>query len=130
MLVTDPENREADKQLLNERILSKFPGLSIHRLSMKHGLNALILGGAGLAIAKKAGLLAVFLVFIKKFGVIIIAGLTAIWGILRKKKKQPISFEQDQELEELEELKELKVDNIPRKHPQKKLSPSRSTRED
>ena len=116
VLVTDPENREADKKLLNEQIMSKLEVTAGNRYEdfdkstdkvSEHGLNALILGGAGLAVAKKAGLLAVILVFLKKFGVIIIAGLAALWGFLRKKKKQPISFEQDQKLEELEELNDL-----------------------
>ncbi|MBO1912199.1 DUF2167 domain-containing protein, partial [Microvirga sp. 3-52] len=61
----------------------------------EYGLNALILGGAGLAIAKKIGILGVILVFAKKFGVLIIAGLAALWGFIRKKKKAPISFEEE-----------------------------------
>ena len=104
VLVTDPQNREADKKLLNEQILTKLKVTDGNRYEdfnkstdkvSEHGLNALILGGAGLAVAKKAGILAVILVFAKKFGVLIVAGLAALWGFIRKKKKQPISFEQE-----------------------------------
>jgi uncharacterized membrane-anchored protein len=105
VLVTDPENREADKKLLNEQIMSKLEVTAGNRYEdfdkstdkvSEHGLNALILGGAGLAIAKKVGLLGVILVFAKKFGILIIAGLAGLWGFIRRKKKeQPISFEEE-----------------------------------
>ena len=113
VLVTEPQNKEADQKILSEQILSNLEvtdgnkyedfNKSTDKMS-EYGLSALILGGTGLAVAKKAGLLAVILVFAKKFGVIIIAGLAAIWGVIRKKKKQPISFDQkDDDVGEAEE---------------------------
>nr|WP_172370749.1 DUF2167 domain-containing protein [Sporosarcina jiandibaonis] len=104
VLVTDPDNREADKKLLNEQILPKLEVTAGNKYEdfdkstdkvSEHGLNALILGGAGLAVAKKVGILGVILVFAKKFGVLIVAGLAALWGFIRKKKKQPVSFEEE-----------------------------------
>lgn len=96
VLVTDPQNREADRKLLEERILSKLninDGKRYEDFNKKtdkvadYGLTGLILGGAGLAVAKKAGLLAVILAFGKKFGVIIVAAIAGLFGFLRKKKK-------------------------------------------
>ena len=117
VLVTDPENREADKELLNDQILSKLEVTEGNRYEdfdkstdtvSENGLNSLILGDAGLGVAQKVGLFAVILLFLRKFGVIIIAGLAGLWAFLRKKKKQqPVSFEQEPELEELEEFRDL-----------------------
>lgn len=96
ILVTDPNNREIDKQILDEKILSMLNVKDGNKYSdfdkstdkeAGFGLSTLILGGAGLAVAKKAGLLAVILAFGKKFGILIIAGVAAIWSFLRKKKK-------------------------------------------
>lgn len=97
ILVTDLQNREADKKVLDEKILSKLkakPGQRYEDFNKatdkisEYGLTALILGGAGLAVAKKAGLIAVIIIFIKKFGVLVVAGLGAIWGFIRKKKNK------------------------------------------
>lgn len=97
ILVTDPNNREIDKQILDEKILSMLNVKDGNKYSdfdestdkvAGYGLSALILGGAGLAVAKKAGLIAVILAFGKKFGVLIIAGIAALWSFLRKKKKK------------------------------------------
>lgn len=96
VLVTDPQNVKAHKQLLDEKILPMLNIKDGNKYSdfdastdkvADYGLSALILGGAGLAVAKKAGLIGVVLVFVKKFGVVIVAGLAALWGLLRKKKK-------------------------------------------
>ena len=98
ILVTDPENREADKQILQNQILSQFNITDGNKYTdfdkstdkvANYGLSALILGGTGLAVAKKAGLLAVILAFAKKFGVLIIAGIAALWSFIRKKKNKP-----------------------------------------
>ncbi|GKV55352.1 membrane protein [Sporosarcina sp. NCCP-2222] len=98
ILVTDPENREADKQILQNQILSQLNITDGNKYTdfdkstdkvANYGLSALILGGTGLAVAKKAGLLAVILAFAKKFGVLIIAGIAALWSFIRKKKKKP-----------------------------------------
>ena len=96
ILVTDPQNREANKQLLDEKILAQLNVNDGNKYTdfdestdkvAGYGLSAIILGGAGLAVAKKAGFIAVLLAFGKKFGVLIIAGVAALWGFLRKKKK-------------------------------------------
>ncbi|QTD40084.1 DUF2167 domain-containing protein [Sporosarcina sp. Te-1] len=98
ILVTDPQNREADKQMLQNQILSQLEIKDGNKYTdfdkstdkvANYGLSALILGGTGLAVAKKAGLLAVILAFAKKFGVLIIAGIAALWSFLRKKKNKP-----------------------------------------
>ncbi len=47
----------------------------------KYGVAALVAG----AVAKKAGLLAILLVFLKKFGIFIFAGIAALFSRLRKK---------------------------------------------
>lgn len=106
ILVTDPNNREIDKQILDEKILSMLNVKDGNKYAdfdestdkvAGYGLSALILGGAGLAVAKKAGLLAVILAFGKKFGILIIAGIAAIWSFLRKKKKTTEPVEPAQE---------------------------------
>ncbi len=60
--MTDPENREADKKMLNEQILSKLEVTDGNRYEdfdkstdkvSEHGLNALILGGARLSRSQK-----------------------------------------------------------------------------
>lgn len=109
VLVTDPENREADKKMLSEQILSKLEinegkryedfDKSTDKVS-EYGLSALILGGAGLAVAKKAGLLAVIVVLLRKFGVFIVVGLGAIWGFIRRNKKKKDSLDQFEKLDE------------------------------
>lgn len=100
ILVTDPQNREADKQILNEKILpmmnikegNKYTDFneSTDKVA-EYGLSALILGGTGLAVAKKAGLIAVLLAFGKKFGVLVVAALVGLWSFIRKKKKNKTS---------------------------------------
>lgn len=109
VLVTDPENREADKKMLSEQILSKLEinnGKKYEDFDKStdkvadYGLSALILGGAGLAAAKKVGLLATIVVLLKKFGVFIVVGIGALWGIIRKKKKNQNSLDQFEKLDE------------------------------
>lgn len=107
ILVTDPQNREADKKLLDEKILSKFTVNDGKRYEdfdkstdkvADYGLTGLILGGAGLAVAKKAGILAVILAFGKKFGIIAVAGIAALFGFIRKKKRNNQSNSSDDSL--------------------------------
>ncbi len=50
----------------------------------EYGLAALITGGIGAAAAKK-GLFAALLIFAKKFGVVIIAGIAGLWTVIKKK---------------------------------------------
>lgn len=112
VLVTEPENREADKKMLNEKILSQLKVNDGKRYEdfdkstdkvAGYGLSALMLGGAGLAVAKKAGLLVVLLTLFKKFGFILIAGIAAVWGFIRKKKRNSDTPSEEFEFEELEE---------------------------
>ena len=50
-----------------------------------YGLAGLVAGGAGLAVAKKVGLLGVLLVFLKKGAVILIAGLAAAGALFKRR---------------------------------------------
>ncbi|MFC9779158.1 DUF2167 domain-containing protein [Paenibacillus chitinolyticus] len=97
VLVTDPKNLAADRKVLTSSILPKLQVKAGERYEeynsktdklAEYGLSGLILGGAGLAVAKKVGLIGLLLVFLKKFGIIIVAGLAALWRFLRGKKKK------------------------------------------
>ncbi|MCP3792904.1 DUF2167 domain-containing protein [Paenibacillus sp. CH40] len=72
ILVSDPAHLDADKKFLNENILPKLTVKSGERYEdfnastdkiSEYGLTGLILGGAGLAVAKKVGLLALLIAF-------------------------------------------------------------------
>ncbi|MFS0840230.1 DUF2167 domain-containing protein [Paenibacillus sp. 1P03SA] len=97
VLVSDPKNLAADRKVLTSSILPKLQVKAGERYEeynsktdklAEYGLSGLILGGAGLAVAKKVGLIGLLLVFLKKFGVILVAGLAALWRFLRGKKKK------------------------------------------
>ncbi|MBV6717019.1 DUF2167 domain-containing protein [Paenibacillus chitinolyticus] len=103
VLVSDPKNLAADRKVLTSSILPKLQvkaGKRYEEYNSKtdklaeYGLSGLILGGAGLAVAKKVGLIGLLLVFLKKFGVILVAGLAALWRFLRGKKKKAAAAEQ------------------------------------
>ncbi|EGL18321.1 DUF2167 domain-containing protein [Paenibacillus sp. HGF7] len=103
VLVTDPKNLAADRKVLTSSILPKLQVKAGERYEeynsktdklAEYGLSGLILGGAGLAVAKKVGLIGLLLVFLKKFGVILVAGLAALWRFLRGKKKKAAAAEQ------------------------------------
>lgn len=92
ILVSDPAHLQEDKKALTELIL---PNLSIKdgqryedfdstkdKVS-KLGLSALIMGGVGLAVAKKVGLIAVIILFIKKAWIVIAALVLGGWRLLR-----------------------------------------------
>ncbi|WP_269866066.1 DUF2167 domain-containing protein [Paenibacillus caseinilyticus] len=92
ILVSDPAHREADRKVLTEAILPKISMKQGERYEdfdpakdkvAEYGLTALVLGGAGLAVAKKVGLLAMILLFAKKFGVILLVVLGGAWKYLR-----------------------------------------------
>ncbi|WP_028549732.1 DUF2167 domain-containing protein [Paenibacillus sp. UNC451MF] len=111
ILVSDPEHREADKKVLTEKILPKLEMQAGKRYEdfdaskdkvSEYGLSALILGGAGLAVAKKVGLLATIALLGKKFGIVIIAAFGVLIGFIRKlfgrKKAEPVqTLPQDQQ---------------------------------
>ena len=112
VLVTEPQNREADKKMLYEKILPQLKVNDGKRYEdfdkstdkvAGYGLSTLMLGGAGLVVAKKAGLLVVILSLFKKFGIILIAGIAAIWGFIRKRNRNSDTTSEEFEFEELEE---------------------------
>lgn len=111
ILVSDPAKLQADRIVFNNKILSQFnlkKGQRYEDFDKKtdkvaeFGLTGLILGGAGLAVAKKAGFFAILLPLLKKFGIIIVLAVGAIWGFIRKrmglKKEQPEQAEHSEEL--------------------------------
>lgn len=106
ILVSDPEHLAEDRKILTEQILPKLTIKQGKRYEdfnettdklAEYGLTGLILGGAGLAVAKKAGLIAVLIVLIKKFWIVVIVAIGALWNFIRKKigkgKKQSIPTE-------------------------------------
>lgn len=59
----------------------------------EYGLAGLILAGAGLAVAKKIGLIAIALLFLKKGIAIIVAAAAGLWAWLRRKlgpRRRPV----------------------------------------
>lgn len=93
ILVSDPSHLDADKKFLNEKILPKLTVKSGERYEdfdastdkiSEYGLTGLILGGAGLAVAKKAGLWLLLAGVFKKFGILVFAAGTGILGIVGK----------------------------------------------
>ncbi|WNR42933.1 DUF2167 domain-containing protein [Paenibacillus roseipurpureus] len=94
ILVTDPTHRNQDQQLVASGVLPKITQKTGQRYEdfnpstdkvSKFGLTALILGGVGLAVAKKVGLLAVILLIFKKFWILILAILGGGWRWLKWK---------------------------------------------
>ncbi|UUZ82486.1 DUF2167 domain-containing protein [Paenibacillus sp. P26] len=88
----DPQHREADKKVMAEQILPKITPKTGQRYEdfdstkdkvSEYGLTALILGGAGLAVAKKVGLLATILILVKKFWIVIAAVFVGGWKFLK-----------------------------------------------
>lgn len=107
ILVTDQENLEKDKQTLRQTILKNFVVNEGHRYTdfdaktdkvAEYGLTGLILGGLGLAAAKKLGFLALILAFAKKGWILIIVVLGAIGSLVKKvmgKKNKPQESDSD-----------------------------------
>ncbi|MBB6670331.1 DUF2167 domain-containing protein [Cohnella nanjingensis] len=111
ILVSDPAHLAESRKQMESEVLS---GLSIKEgkryedynsstdKKSNLGLAALVVGGAGLAVAKKAGLLAIILIALKKFGIVIAAAAVGVWRWLRGKPKakppaeQPAQPVQDQ----------------------------------
>ncbi len=89
ILVTDPGNMAADRQILEQQILPKLTiksgntytdfDQSIDHVS-EMGLTGLIVGGAGLVAAKKLGLL----LLLKKFWYVIAALVVAAFGWVKR----------------------------------------------
>ncbi|MEY9974766.1 putative membrane-anchored protein [Lysinibacillus sp. RC46] len=119
ILVSDPANLQADRIVFNNKILKQFnlkQGQRYEDFDKKtdkvaeFGLTGLILGGVGLAVAKKASLFAVLIPLLKKFGIVLVLAVGAIWGFIRKKlgmkkeqsEQQPTQSEQTEQSEQSE----------------------------
>ncbi|MCZ8516590.1 DUF2167 domain-containing protein [Paenibacillus filicis] len=92
ILVSDPEHRAEDEKIVSSQVLSALKIKAGQRYEdfdgskdkvSQYGLTALILGGAGLAVAKKVGLLAALLVLLKKFWIVIVVVLGGGWRWLK-----------------------------------------------
>lgn len=107
VMVTSPEQLPVHRETFQYEIL---PLLTVNEgqrhqdydpavdKKAEYGLTGLILGGAGIAVAKKVGLLAMIALGFKKFGIVIIGGIAvlvkAFWGkIFRKKSDNPYANE-------------------------------------
>ncbi|MDD1503121.1 DUF2167 domain-containing protein [Lysinibacillus sp. CNPSo 3705] len=117
ILVSDPENLKKDRIVFNNKILSQFnlkKGQRYEDFDSKtdkvaeFGLTGLILGGAGLAVAKKVGFFAIILPLLKKFWIVLVLAVGAIWAFIRKKlglkneqsEQQPTQLEQQEQSEQ------------------------------
>jgi len=106
LLVTDEETLDHDIQSLRQLILPNYIIESGFRYEdydksvdkkSEVGLTGLILGGAGLVAAKKAGLLAGALLLLKKFWFVLIVIPVAIWRWVKRKVTGKDSEEQVEE---------------------------------
>lgn len=110
ILVTDLENLEKDKATLRQVVLKNFSVKEGHRYSdfdpetdavAEYGLSGLILGGLGLAAAKKLGFLAVLVAFAKKGWILIVVIIGAVLGLVKKRLgKKASANSQTQEADE------------------------------
>jgi uncharacterized membrane-anchored protein len=97
-----------DQQIVASSVLPKIkqkPGQryedfnSVTDKVSKYGLTALILGGAGLVVAKKVGMLAVILLIVKKGWIVIAAFLGGGWRWLKWKLARKKAMAPAQELQ-------------------------------
>lgn len=97
LLVTDESTLDHDIEILNTMILPEYTINEGFRYEdhdpstdkiAEYGLTGLILGGAGLVAAKKAGLLIAAGLLLKKFWFILFAIPIAIWNWVRKRKNK------------------------------------------
>ncbi|MEJ8547296.1 DUF2167 domain-containing protein [Brevibacillus borstelensis] len=107
LLISDPSNLQRDKKKLHDEIIPTFKLKEGNRYEdfnestdkvAEYGLTGLVLGGLGVAIAKKVGILAGLLLFLKKGWVLIVVAVGALWRFLtgKKKKQADASAEQQQ----------------------------------
>jgi|GEM_PF-828480 len=95
LLVTDPTTLDHDINILKTLILNNYvinEGFryedhdpSTDKIS-EAGLTGLILGGAGLVAAKKAGLLVTLALLLKKFWFVLLAVPVAIWNWVKRRR--------------------------------------------
>ncbi|MCQ6558609.1 DUF2167 domain-containing protein [Paenibacillus mendelii] len=118
VLVSDPEHLAADRKVMEQLVLSSFSLKEGSRYEdydagtdkkAEYGLTGLILGGAGLVVAKKVGLIATILLFAKKFWIIFIAGGAAIWNFLRGRSKRQAAKQDQDDKEEAGREAELEA---------------------
>lgn len=94
VLISDPAHRAKDQELLASQIIPKIAAKQGQRYEdfdaskdkvAEYGLSALILGGAGLAVAKKVGVLAMIALFLKKGWIIVVALLAGGWTWIKSR---------------------------------------------
>jgi uncharacterized membrane-anchored protein len=98
ILVTGPESLDSDIRELETKIMPNYAlnegfryedfNPATDRMA-EYGLTGLILGGAGLAVAKKTGLLVVLLVLLKKFWFVLLAIPAALWKFAKRRRQSP-----------------------------------------
>jgi len=112
ILVSDPATLAKDKKILTEQILPQFQLKEGNRYSdydastdklADYGLTGLVLGGLGLAVAKKVGFLALILIFLKKAWIVVVLVLGGIFkvvsNIFKKKKDHTLETSNDSQEE-------------------------------
>ncbi|WP_094701473.1 DUF2167 domain-containing protein [Brevibacillus laterosporus] len=112
ILVSDPTTLAKDKKILTEQILPQFQLKEGNRYSdydastdklADYGLTGLVLGGLGLAVAKKVGFLALILIFLKKAWIVVVLVLGGIFkvvsNIFKKKKDHTLETSNDSQEE-------------------------------
>ncbi|WP_068647220.1 DUF2167 domain-containing protein [Paenibacillus antarcticus] len=97
ILVSDPTHLAEDRKAFENIVLSNFSvnsgegyadfDESTDRLA-EIGLTGLIVGGAGLVVAKKVGLIAMLVVLVKKFGIVIVVAVAGLFKYLRRGRKK------------------------------------------
>lgn len=96
VLVSDPTHLAEDKKTFEDIVLSNFSvnsgegyadfDESTDKLA-EMGLTGLIVGGAGLVVAKKVGLIAMLVILVKKFGIVLVVAIGGLFKYLRRGRK-------------------------------------------
>ncbi|WNF06532.1 DUF2167 domain-containing protein [Brevibacillus borstelensis] len=106
LLISDPNNLQRDKKKLHDEIIPTFKLKEGNRYEdfneatdkvAEYGLTGLVLGGLGVAIAKKVGILAGLLLFLKKGWVLIVVAIGGLWRFLTGKKKKQAAAQAEQQ---------------------------------
>ncbi len=97
ILVSDPTHLAEDRKSFENIVLSNFSvnsgegyadfDESTDKLA-EIGLAGLIIGGGGLVVAKKVGLIAMLVVLIKKFGIVAVVAIAGLFKYLRRGRKK------------------------------------------
>lgn len=103
ILVSDPDHLAADRSTFEQEILPYLtvtPGNTYMDFDpstdevSSMGLTGLILGGAGLAVAKKSGIIAIIALIVKKFWFIVLVPFLWIGKLFKRKGKQAESTQE------------------------------------